>query len=75
MNDYDSNYIDVEPIQSCKSEDLLQGFTACYTRMKEDNKLIAYIMKNNLDYQLASPGDHRLNHAERAIHIGLLNQA
>eukprot|EP00536_Pseudo-nitzschia_multiseries_P019533 jgi/Psemu1/232750/e_gw1.5331.1.1 len=81
MYDYDSNYIDVEPIQSRKSEDLLQGFTACYTRMKEDNvsakivrmdnksskKLIAYITKNNLDYQLASPGDHRLNHAERAI--------
>eukprot|EP00536_Pseudo-nitzschia_multiseries_P010137 jgi/Psemu1/25118/gm1.25118_g len=29
MYDYDSNYIDVEPIQSRKSKDLLQGFTAC----------------------------------------------
>eukprot|EP00536_Pseudo-nitzschia_multiseries_P014225 jgi/Psemu1/37964/gm1.37964_g len=81
MYDYGSNYIDVEPIQSHKSEDILRGFTACYTRMKEDNihakivrmdnetskKLITYITKNNLDYQLASPGDHRLNHAERAI--------
>eukprot|EP00536_Pseudo-nitzschia_multiseries_P008523 jgi/Psemu1/20595/gm1.20595_g len=62
-------------------KDILRGFTACYAWMKEDNvhaklvrmdnetskKLIAYITKNNLDYQLTSPGDHRLNHAERAI--------
>eukprot|EP00536_Pseudo-nitzschia_multiseries_P003707 jgi/Psemu1/8354/gm1.8354_g len=55
--------------------------TACYVRMKEDNmgakvvcmdnktskKLIAYITKNNLDYQLAILGCHRLKHAERAI--------
>eukprot|EP00536_Pseudo-nitzschia_multiseries_P018409 jgi/Psemu1/55461/gm1.55461_g len=81
MYDYDSNYIDVEPIQSRKSEDILRGFTACYTQMKEDNvhakivrmdnetskKLVTYITKSNLDYQLALPGDHRLNHAERAI--------
>lgn len=30
-------------------------------------KLIAYITKNNLDYQLASPGNHCLNHAKHAI--------
>ena len=28
---------------------------------------IEEIEKKGLDYQIASPGDHRLNHAERAI--------
>lgn len=27
MYNYDSNYIDVEPIKSRKSEDILRGFT------------------------------------------------
>eukprot|EP00536_Pseudo-nitzschia_multiseries_P003593 jgi/Psemu1/8153/gm1.8153_g len=82
MYNYNSNYIDVEPmIKSHKSKDILCWFTACYVRMKENNmgtklaqmdnetskKLIAYITKNNLDYQLASLGDHRLNHAKCAI--------
>ena len=30
-------------------------------------ELIKEIEKKGLDYQIASPGDHRLNHAERAI--------
>eukprot|EP00536_Pseudo-nitzschia_multiseries_P003803 jgi/Psemu1/8562/gm1.8562_g len=42
-SNYDSNYIDVEPIKSGKSEDILG------------------------DYQLASLGDYRLDHAECAI--------
>ena len=30
-------------------------------------ELIIEIEKKGLDYQIASPGDHQLNHAERAI--------
>jgi hypothetical protein len=30
-------------------------------------ELIKAIEDRNIDYQIASPGDHQLNHAERAI--------
>eukprot|EP00532_Pseudo-nitzschia_australis_P014697 CAMPEP_0168284554 /NCGR_PEP_ID=MMETSP0141_2-20121125/23578_1 /TAXON_ID=44445 /ORGANISM="Pseudo-nitzschia australis, Strain 10249 10 AB" /LENGTH=143 /DNA_ID=CAMNT_0008228585 /DNA_START=853 /DNA_END=1284 /DNA_ORIENTATION=- len=81
MVDYDSNYIHAVPIKSRKAEDLVAGFDACYqtltdngiegTYVRLDNEasklLIQYIKSNNMDYQLASPGDHQINYAERAI--------
>ena len=81
MYDFDSNYINAVPIKSRKSCELVRGFTECYELLKKngltarmlrlDNEvskeLIATIENNELTYQLASPGDHRLNHAERAI--------
>jgi hypothetical protein len=34
---------------------------------ESSSDLIKAIEDQNIDYQIASPGDHRLNHAERAI--------
>ena len=81
MYDYDSNYINAVPIASRKAADLVRAFTECYGMLTKnglsarllhlDNEishdLIKAIETNRLDYQLASPGDHRLNEAERAI--------
>ncbi|OEU19979.1 hypothetical protein FRACYDRAFT_182300, partial [Fragilariopsis cylindrus CCMP1102] len=81
MYDYDTNYINAVPIRSRKSSELVAAFKFCYDELKErgftarvmrlDNEisteLIAAIGELNLDYQIVSPGDHRLNHAERAI--------
>ena len=81
MYDFDTNYINAVPIKSRKSSELVRGFKECYDTLKKnglnarllrlDNEvskdLIAEIEENKLVYQLASPGDHRLNHAERAI--------
>jgi hypothetical protein len=35
--------------------------------MKCTSNNLEEIEKKGLNYQIASPGDHRLNHAERAI--------
>jgi hypothetical protein len=81
LYDYDTNYINAVPIKSRKSNDLVQAFKVCYNELKQrgitarvlrlDNEisaeLIAAIEEQQLQYQIASPGDHRLNHAERAI--------
>ncbi|OEU20461.1 hypothetical protein FRACYDRAFT_181335 [Fragilariopsis cylindrus CCMP1102] len=81
MYDYDTNYINAVPIKSRKSSELVAAFKFCYDELKErgftarvlrlDNEisteLIAAIREQNLEYQIVSPGDHRLNHAERAI--------
>ena len=81
MVDTDSNYITAVPIKSRRAEDLVAGYKACYkvlldsglraTLIRLDNEasqlLIKAIESNSLDYQLASPGDHRTNFAERAI--------
>ena len=81
MYDFDTNYINAIPITSRKSCELVRGFTECYDSLKNnslptrllhlDNEVshefIATIDQNRLAYQLASPGDHRLNEAERAI--------
>ena len=59
------------------------GFQECYEELKSkgiiaqlvrlDNEIskcmIAELKKQGLDYQLASPGDHRVVDAERAIGI------
>jgi len=89
MYDFDTNYINEITIKSRKSSKLVRAFEECYNTLKKnclttqllclDNEvsknLIAAIEKNQLEYQLASPGDHRLNHArtgnpngESAIH-------
>jgi hypothetical protein len=79
--DYDLNYINAIPIKSRKSSELVNAFTICYDELKQrgfkarvlrlDNEiskeLINAIDAAGLDYQIASPGDHRLNDAERAI--------
>jgi deoxyribodipyrimidine photolyase-like uncharacterized protein len=77
MYDYDTNYINDIPIKSRKSNELVRAFKICYDELKQkgltarvlrlDNEisaeLIQAIEEEKLDYQIASPGDHRLNHA------------
>jgi hypothetical protein len=79
--DYDVNYINAIPIKSQKSSELVNAFNVCYDKLRKrgfearvlrlDNEiskeLIIAIENEGLQYQIASPGDHRLNDAERAI--------
>ena len=81
MYDADTNYIKVIPIKSRKSSELVRALKICYEELKSygfeaeilrlDNEiskeLIATIKEEQLEYQLASPGDHRNNPAEKAI--------
>jgi hypothetical protein len=81
MYDYDSNSINAVGIKNRKTASLVNGYNELYEDLRKagfnpvlhqlDNKtsdeLIKEIEKKGLDYQIASPGDHRLNHAERAI--------
>ena len=81
MFDTDSNFINAVPIKNRSTPELLKGFKHCHEYLKRrkfrakllrlDNKvskeLIAHIESEQLQYQLASPGDHRTNPAERAI--------
>jgi hypothetical protein len=81
MYDYDSNTINAVAIKNRKTASLVQGYNELFEDLKKaginpvlhrlDNEtskeLILEIEKKGLDYQIASPGDHRLNHAERAI--------
>jgi hypothetical protein len=69
------------PIKSRKSSELVGAFKECYDDLKRrgfeaqvlrlDNEisaeLIAAIEAEGLNYQIVSPNDHRLNHAERHI--------
>ena len=78
---YDSNIILATGIKGRTSEKLVDGYNTLYERLikagvkpiiqRLDNEaskaLIHAIEKKNLKYQLASPHDHRLNPAERAI--------
>ena len=68
-------------LKNRKKESLIQGYSDMYEDIKKaginpvlhrlDNEtsteLIKEIERKGMDYQIASPGDHRLNHAERAI--------
>jgi hypothetical protein len=81
MIDHDTNYINAIPIKSRKSSELVNAYNTCCEEMKAagfqarllrlDNEvskeLIEAIGKQAMDYQIASPGDHRTNPAERAI--------
>ena len=79
--DYDSGYINAIPMKSRKSNELVRAFETGYAELtaagisgplfRLDNEifkdLITAIKDQNLKYQLALPGDHRQNLAERAI--------
>jgi len=81
LYDYDSNAILAAPMKSRKGTDMVKAFDECYQQLKSagitpilqyldnevSNELIATIKEKKLQYQLASPHDHRLNPAERAI--------
>ena len=81
MYDYDGNSIMAEPIKNRKKESLLYGFHTCVTALKRagitpiihrlDNEIskdmITRMEQEKMDFQIAAPGDHRLNFAERAI--------
>ena len=81
LYDYDSNAILAAPMKSRKEADMVKAFDECYQQLKNagitpilqyldnevSNELIATIKEKKLQYQLASPHDHRLNPAERAI--------
>ena len=76
-----SNTIDAVGIKNRKTASLVQGYNELYEDLQKaginpilhrlDNEtseeLIEEIEKKGLDYQIASPGDHRLNHAERVV--------
>jgi hypothetical protein len=81
MYDYSTNYINAIPIKSRKSNELVSAFKICYDELKQkgftarvlrlDNEISAELIKaieeEHLDYQIVLPGDHRLNHAGRAV--------
>jgi len=81
LYDFDSNAILAEPIKSRSPQHLIEGYEACYNLLEKagikpiiqrlDNEaskeLIKAIEKKKLQYQLATPYDHRNNFAERAI--------
>ena len=78
MYDYDSNLIWGIPLTSRKTECIMAAFEECYSTLRKQgfqaithrldnevsNKFTARVEKEGLDYQLASPGNHRLNQAE-----------
>ena len=82
LYDHDTNFIHACPIKSRKAEDLIQGFTTCSNKLKQngftasklklDNEIsklfITHITENEqIEHQLVSAGNHRTNQAERAI--------
>ena len=81
LYDFDNNVILAEAIKSRKKMDLVQGDNVLYEMLQQagiipvlhklDNEsskeLIKAITKNGMQYQLAPPGDHRTNPAERAV--------
>jgi hypothetical protein len=81
LYDYNSNCILAVPIKNRTKASLIQGFQTCLSDLskagikpiihRHDNKIsndvVAEIEKHGMNYQIAAPGDHRLNFAERAI--------
>ena len=81
LYDYDTNVILASPMRSRKGEEIVRAYEECYKKLKDagvtpvlqylDNEvsqlLIDSIKNKQLSYQLASPNDHRLNPAERAV--------
>ena len=81
LYDFDSNAILAHPIQSRKTANLIEGYDACYKQLVQagikpviqrlDNEISKELIKSieakDLQYQLATPYDHRNNLAERAI--------
>ena len=78
MVDSITNYINAKGLRSRKIGELQRGFEECYNDLKRkgfiarlvklDNEIskemVKLIESNNLDYQLAAPGDYRLMPAE-----------
>ena len=83
MVDVDTEYINAAPITSQKAPQLVQGFQEFYEKLKSkriiarvvrldseiSKRMIAEFKRQGLDYQLASPGDHRVVDAEQAMGI------
>jgi DNA-binding LacI/PurR family transcriptional regulator len=83
MYDTDSNAIQAVPTNNRKKKELVRGYNEMTEELQKagiqpilhqlDNEtskeLIQAIEDRNIDYQIASPGDHQLNHAERAIQM------
>jgi len=81
LNDYVTNFIYAVPIKSREAGELLRGFKACSQELLDngfrakdircDNKIsdlyTEHLNVAELKFQLASPGDHWTNPAERAI--------
>ena len=81
LYDYDSNAILAEPIKNRKAETLMAAYEKMHKYLTNrgmkpktqilDNECSAllkdYMIKNKINYQLAAPGQHRTNAAERAI--------
>jgi hypothetical protein len=81
LYDFDSNSILAVPIKNRTKHSLIQGYNTCLTELTRagvkpiihrlDNEIskdmITEIERRSMDYQIAAPGDHRLNFAERAI--------
>ena len=79
--DYDSNYIDAEPLKSRSGPTILAGYKRIIERLKKaglqprfqrlDNEasqqLKDYLRSENINFQLAPPGEHKRNIAERCI--------
>jgi hypothetical protein len=75
--DYDSNSILAVPLKSRTKASLIQGFQNCLNHLTKagikpivhrlDNEIskdmVAEIEKHHMNYQIAAPGDHRLNSA------------
>jgi hypothetical protein len=81
LYNYDSNAILASPIKSRNAADIVDRYDFCYQQLtnagirpvvqrldyEASRALINAITTKGLQYQLASPHDHRLNPAERAI--------
>ena len=78
--DYDSNAILCEPIKSRQAKDIFTAFKKCEEKIPKAVKPALYILdnecaadlkksilKNNQNYELVPPHQHRRNSAERAI--------
>jgi hypothetical protein len=81
LYDFDSNSILAVPIKNRSKHSLIKGYQTCLDELTRagikpiihrlDNEIskdmITEIEKRQMNYQIAAPGDHRLNFAERAI--------
>jgi hypothetical protein len=81
LYDYDSNSIHAEPIPNRESQTILKAYKCVLDKLNRaglhpklhhlDNEcssaLKEFFVDNHIDYQLAPPGMHRANAAERAI--------
>jgi hypothetical protein len=78
---YDANYIHAEPMKSKTAAAILKAYQSAYTTLtaaglkprlqRLDNEasaaLKSFLHESDVDFQLAPPGIHRRNSAERAI--------